>query len=465
MFPRPVILYSCLPLLAAAWGAWDPPAQAPALKANRAPLACTTPVWQGAPGAVTDVAMISLGSSATMWGCVGGCTGSSETARVYYAPNATLQNVGTADVPWWDWLGGGNSAPMPPYANRQHPLLVWNLYRIDAQGRLSQIGRSGVKHAWYSTNQTCGCSGGNILWGAPNSSNQQGCTDTYSAGNNNESRRLGPRSEIVPKNAVWGRCGSVWDPDCDGQTVDPAMGPPAHRMLVRESDLAPALNPAAEYWLEAWYVVRDDAVANNNFRHARGQTSFSSGSWSNLSLVAGTQQPGPVLSTWVAQAPPGTRVLDRELATNEGRVRLAVRASPLGDGRWRYDYALMNLDFARARTEGSEPSLRVLHNRGFDRILLEIPAALAIESSEWSDGAGLLTPWAGVREGDRFGWVATEAAASLTWGTLLRLSIVAPAAPVTASAELRIQEAGAPAALVLETLAPADLFQDGFEAP
>ena len=142
-----------------------------------------------------------------------------------------------------------------------------------------------------------------------------------------------------------------------------------------------------------------------------------------------------------------------------------VRATPLGDGRWRYDYALMNLDFARAQTQGSEPNLRVLHNYGFDRILLEIPAGLAIESSEWSDGAGLLTPWAGERNGNRYGWAATEPAASLTWGSLLRLSLVANAAPVAASAELRIQEPGTPATLTLETLAPAELFGDGFETP
>jgi len=465
MLPRTVLLYWSLPLIAAAWSVSGPPVQAPRAAASLAPLACTTPVWNGAMGAVTDVAMTSLGSSATMWGCSGSCTGSSSSARVYFAPNATLQNVGSADVPWWDWLGGGNSAPMPPYANRQHPLLVWNLYRIDGDGQLDQIGRSGVKHAWYSTNGTCGCSGGNILWAAPNASTQQGCTDTYSAGNNNESRRLGPRSEIVPKDAVWGRCGSVWDPDCDGLTVDPAMGAPVHRMLVRESDLAPALNPGAEYWLEAWYVVRDDAAHANNFRHGRGQTAWSGGSWSNFALAGGTQQPGPLLSTWIAQAPAGTRVLDRELVTAEGRVRLAVRATPLGDGRWRYDYALMNLDFARAQTQGSEPNLRVLHNYGFDRILLEIPAGLAIESSEWSDGAGLLTPWAGERNGDRYGWAATEPAASLTWGSLLRLSLVANAAPVAASAELRIQEPGTPATLTLETLAPAELFGDGFETP
>ncbi len=468
MFLRPAMLFWSLPLLAAVWGGSSGLPTAVSSAASVAPLACTTPVWQGQLGALTDVALTNLGSSATMWGCIGSCTGSSAGARIYFAPNATLQNVGTADVPWWDWLVSGYSAPLPPlppYGNRQHPLLVWNLYRIDGAGRLDQIGRSGVKHAWYATNGTCGCNGGNILWAAPNATTLEGCTDTYSAGNNNESRRLGPRSEIVPKDAVWGRCGSVWDPDCDGVTVDPAMGPPAHRMLVRESDLAAALNPGAEYWLEAWYLVRDDGVGDNNFRHGLGQSSYSGGSWSNFLLAGGTQREGPLLSTWVAQAPPGTLVLDRELETAEGRVRLAARATPLGDGRWRYDYALMNIDFARARTEGSEPNLRVLNNHGFDRILLNIPAALPIESSEWSDGTGLLTPWASERSGDQFGWAATEAAASLTWGTLLRLSLVAAADPVVTDLELRVQEPGSPALLVLQTLAPSELFRDGFETP
>ncbi len=467
MFLRTANLLWGLPLMAALWGtASDPPTSGISFStaSSRSPQACSNPVWSGTPGTTTDVAMTSLGSSATMWGCVGSCNGSSSTARVYFAPNATLQNVGNADVPWLDWLGAGNSSPMPPYGNRQHPLLVWNLYRIDASGKLDQIGRSGVKHAWYATNGSCGCGGGYILWAAPNSTTQQGCSDTYSAGNNNESRRLGPRSEIVPNNATWGRCGSVWDPDCDGLTVDPALGPPAHRMLVRESDLAPALNPGAEYWLEAWYLVRDDDFGNNNLRHARGQSSFAGGSWSNFLLEAGTQQPGPVISTWLAQAPGGTQVQDQELATAEGRVRLAVWATDLGDGRWRYDYALMNLDFARAQTQGSEPNLRVLHNYGFDRILLDLPASVPIESAEWSDGTGQLTPWASGRDGERFGWTATQSDASLTWGTLLRLSLVAAAAPTAARAELRVQEAGTPSSYVLQTLAPSNiLFRNGFE--
>ena len=31
--------------------------------------------------------------------------------------------------------------------------------------------------------------------------------------------------------------------------------------------------------------------------------------------------------------------------TASGRLKVAVRATDLGEGQWRYDYAVMNLDF------------------------------------------------------------------------------------------------------------------------
>lgn len=424
---------------------------------------CSVPQWSGTPGTTANVILNNLGSSATQWGCIGGCTGSSSSARVYFAPSASLVNAGNADVPWLDWLGSGNASPLPPYGNRQHPLLVWNLFRVDQAGRLEQIGRSGVKHAWYTVNSSCGCSGGNVLWAAPNTPNQVGCSDTYSAGNNNESRRLGPRSEIVPRRATWGRCGSVWDPACNGVATDPGIGPPAHRMLVRESDLAPAANPGAEYFLEAWYLVRDDADGSDNLRHARGTTTWNGSSWSAFAYAAGSHVAGAVIDAWVSPQSANGTALNRSLSTEEGTARLAVRVSALGDGRHRYDYAVMNLDYARAQTIGSEPNLRVVHNRGFDRFSIPIDAGVQISDIEMADGAGLLTAWDAVRDAQGLTWAAPSPSATLDWGTLLRFSFVADLAPLPAQSQLRVYEAGTPQAHLLETLVPATLFRNGFE--
>ncbi|MDW8479492.1 MAG: hypothetical protein RML12_06195 [Xanthomonadales bacterium] len=107
-----------------------------------------------------------------------------------FAPGAALRNGDderTADVPWvrkftvspWNY-------PYP--GNDQHPYLVWNLYRI-RDGRLEQIGASGVKHAfytinWYCAPGACGAGGGQILGRA--------CYDIYSA--EQQRPRAGPRA-------------------------------------------------------------------------------------------------------------------------------------------------------------------------------------------------------------------------------------------------------------------------------
>lgn len=431
--------------------------------APKAVLACSVPVWPGTPGTTTDVKLTSLSSSASMFGCLGGCNGSSSSARVYFAPSASLQNMGSADVPWNDWIDAGNSAPVAPYNNRQHPLLTWNLYRVDSEGRIDQIGRSGVKHAWLTTNGSCGCASGHVLWAAPNSSNLIGCSDTYGTYNNNETRRLGPRSEIIPNDAIWGRCGSLWDPSCNGVASDHGIGAPAHRMMVRESDLAPAQNPGAQYFFEAWYLIRDEGNPNDNFRHVRGSATWSGGTWSAFNY-SGAQIEGPAVDAWAAlPVPGGGASLPTTLETDEGRVRLVTRVIPLGGGLYRYDYALMNLDFARAATQGAEPNLRVLRNHGFDRVTIPVPNAGALASIEAVDGAGLIPAWITNAAGGSVVFTASDVNGTLDWGTLMRFSFVAPFAPASGSIELGVQEAGSPASYSMPALVPGAMFMDGFE--
>jgi hypothetical protein len=421
---------------------------------------CTNPVWPGTGGTVTDVAFTSLGTHAASFfnSCVGTCTGSSSEARVFWAPDATLANVGTADVPWWEWISpAGATTPrpnQPPYGNHQHPLLIWNMYRIDGQGRLDQIGRSGLKHAYFTVNDDCGCPGGHILWAAPNSVHGVGCGDVYSSGSNNESRRLGPRSEIVPVDTVWGRCGSLWDPDCEGIAKDHGIGVPAHRMLVRESDAAPSLNPGASFYLEAWYLVRDDVDIYNTMRNARGSATWTGSAWTNFVYEAGSHLSGPVIDRWVPAGTSQADAMSRELATPEGQARMAVRVTDLGSGSFRYDYALMNFDFSRAVTQGSEPDLRVLSSRGFDRFSLPVLSSLGVSQVQAVDGAGLVTAWDWSRGGCSAAWTAPAAAATLDWGGMMRFSLAASAPPVVVTARIRVHEPGTPSEFEIETLGP-----------
>jgi hypothetical protein len=432
---------------------------------------CADPVWPGSGGTVTDVAFTSLGTNAQSFfnSCVGTCTGSSSTARVFWAPEASLANVGTADVPWWEWISVPSATEphpnMPPYGNRQHPLLIWNMYRIDGAGRLDQIGRSGLKHAYFTVNSGCDCFGGNILWAAPSTGNGIGCGDVYSTGSNNESRRLGPRSEIVPVGAVWGRCGSLWDPDCEGIAKDHGIGVPAHRMLVRESDVAPALNPGATFYLEAWYLVRDDVDIYNTMRHARGSASWTGSTWTNFTYEAGTHMAGPVIDRWMSLGSESPMAMSHELATAEGHVRVAVRVVPLAGDRFRYEYAVMNFDFARAVTQGAEPDLRVLSNRGFGALSVPVDDGYQLSAIEFSDGAGLTDAWAFTQDGDTLIWQAPSPAATLDWGTLFVFAFESTWHPVRSQVALHVHEPGSPATYLVEALVPRPdgVFRGGFE--
>ena len=280
--------------------------------------ACVTPDW-GNPH--NDVALIGIDQVDQV---------ARDTGFVAVAPSATLKNVGATDVPWIAKF----QPPAPPYNNDQHPYLVWNMYRI-AGGRIEQIGASAAKHAFFTVNSNCTCAGGSILW--------VDCEDTYGVSTNDSSFSNGPRAEIDAHTGVWRRCGSIFDPDCD-DVQDPV--PPLNsasdprRMAVRETDLQ---TPGAQYVVGAWYVVRDDVDIFNTMGWRRVAPAFAGGLWSFpfLSPLA----PGGAVDAWVDPANPGPGAESVPVDTGAGKLTLAVRATGVGGGRWRYEYALMNHDF------------------------------------------------------------------------------------------------------------------------
>src|SRR5215510_11677034 len=294
---------------------------------------CTTPNW-GLPD--NDVALVNIDAVQQM-----AREGTFPNGRVAVAPSATLKNVGTTEVPWH----GKFSGSFPPYNNDQHPQLVWNMYRL-ANGALEQIGISPLKHAFLTINSGCNCSSGNILWSAPQSPIGVGCADTYGTGTNDALNSLGPRSEVTAHTGIWKRCGSIFDPNCDGvqDSPPPRSGPMDRRMAVRESDLQVA---GATYYVDAWYIVRDDVNIFNTMGW-RAVTPTGGSTWTFA--LDPTFTSGSVLYKWVNPASPGPDAESVSIDTGSGRLRLAVRATNVGGGRWHYEYALMNFDFdARVR--------------------------------------------------------------------------------------------------------------------
>jgi hypothetical protein len=433
--------------------------QGPQAIAPKGTLDCRDPLnWTIAwpsPAAPADIALIAIDSVraftcriCTAGNCSALCPADSSHGEVTLAPDATLLNIGSRDVPWYQKF----FPAQPPYGNDQHPYLVWALYRLDPDGALVPLGSSGLKHAFFAQNDQCPCQGDRILY--------RGCADLYSADTNNASAFLGPREEVAPRSGLWGRCGSVFDPDCDGIENSSGFATDnfSRRLRARESDLLPALNPGASWYIEAWYVVRDDGNLDNGFAHRQVTPGKIGSGWTFP--VQGSLRSGPVIHRFVDPAAPGPLQRSSRLDTAEGRVQLAVRVLPI-DGGYRYHYALMNLDYAAASFEGSGTSLRLLQQRGIASLRLPVSAAEL--------GGGVL-----LRDDDRDpgnDWAAqaqhslllqSPLPAGLGWGRLLAVSFSSPHAPVAGSAVLGLGGA----TQTLDTLVPRDparLLGDGFE--
>ena len=165
-------------------------------------------------------------------------------------------------------------------------------------------------------------------------------------------------------------------------------------------------------------------------------------------------------------------VVNTELAANEGHVKVAVKVTDNGDGTYRYDYAVMNFDFARAVTEappaGGGPDPRVLSNKGFDSFA--VPAGGTIGATTFSNGTLDTTGlWSeGVSNGV-VTWTAPDGG-SLDWGTMYSYSITSSSAPVAGNATLHVAQSGTPATYDVATLVPGSsvdpndpVFNNGFD--
>lgn len=206
-----------------------------------------------------DVTIISLsgtssfGSSACPPGYNGNCRG--------YSVGTDSCNIGTVPVDWCDETSGCRTTtddyhPIQPATVSDHSVIAQNLYRLK-DGRFEQIGLSFLKHGFVSTNSgNTGCQWNdegtlNSSCVSPPAGGDQlglGCTDFYGSGLNSF-RPLGRRSQTNAADADHPQnpAGGETDDDYD------------QRIVVAEEDLDDTLNDGALYWMEAQYVVRDDA--------------------------------------------------------------------------------------------------------------------------------------------------------------------------------------------------------------
>jgi len=324
--------------------------------------------------------------------------------RVAMAASASLSNQGTADVPWFRAIepDGG----VGPEEIGQHPFLVLHVYQLK-DGVFRQVGQSDVKHAFFSVNNICACPGGQILF--------VGCGDTYGAGTNLNRQYLAPRDEVSAFTGDWVSLGSHFD----GKPVDDFRDHDSfdhddfeHRMVVDEPTL---LDSESRFFVEAWYVVKGDINIFNSMGYREFEANLSGSIWS-FSFPQLTLSMGPALEAWVDSSAPTANSTHVGLDTGDGHVRLAVQVEDLGNQTFRYEYALLNLDFDRQVQSFSVP----------------LPPDSIILNPSFSDrdsNAG--NNWTVDIGKSAVTWQA-PAGNSLDWGTMFNFGFTANGAPASA---------------------------------
>jgi len=364
-------------------------------------------------------------------GSVGGITA--------FSLGTTSCNVGDEPA---DWFATTN----------RHPVIAQNMYRLK-DGRLEQIGQSWVKHGFFAVSGTL-CSGPGGCQGDPSGNHLGvGCSDPYSASLNGQQSNLGPRSQINPYTGFF--------PYPWSAPAAPAVI--GRRLQVHNTDLAPAMNPDALYFLEAQYVSPDDAEAGNHDNNASYRRALVfSGTAFTVVPTDSTQREKPAILAW-GDFEPGVQTATVS-ANADGLFGVAVKTTDLNDGFWRYDYAVQNLTSDRAAHSFSVP----------------IPAGVLIQNVGFHDvdshsGEPFeLTDWPAVVDGASITWSTDDAstnpnANALRWGTMYNFWFECASPPEAAAVTLGLFRPGLvdtlEAALTGPSLTPPDCNDNGINDP
>jgi hypothetical protein len=410
--------------------------------------------WDGEPapdGGVYRTDLMMLENKVQFTRC-NGCSGNAGNGEMVITPDAELKNnlnagellptvpgdplgVSTArwaaSIPWRRMFSDDGG----PYQNDQHPYLVWNMYRINAEGGLQQIGASWAKHAFFAINSNC------LYPDEPAGfAVGPGCEDLYSAGTNDALWIMSPRNEILAHSGQWGRCGSVFDPDCTGRPTYPREDDQYQgRLRVNEQQVSPTIHRGARWLFETWYVARDDINPLNSMATQRVRPRWANNLWTFRSSGYAL---GPAIDRWVAPGSEHPTERNTRVHTGSGTAILAMKARQLPSGLWRYDYALMNIDAGTARLGGSGSNLRLHDHVGLRALSVEVAGTVDPGGIGFHDvDAQPDNDWTVSTAPGRLSWTARDDDAhGLGWGTLYAFSLHSPHGPGTGT--VRVQGGG-----------------------
>ena len=369
--------------------------------ANGGTNSCCNSDCTVATGEAPDVIVGDI-VGANNYGTIGGITA--------YSVGTTSCNVGTC---WLNWV---QSTP-------EHPVIGQNMYRLK-DGRFEQIGQAWLKHGFSALAQTlCGsCQN-------PGRSDRLGvmCSDPYSANLNGNQDRLGPREDVNPLTGVF------LFPDPRIALTGNAI---YKRLQVHNDDVNPTLNPGATYFVEAQYVTHDDASADNQSNNASYRSVTVGASPFNLTLTGTTQRQKPAIQAWKAA---DATVRETNIKGADGMFFVSAKATALGGGIYRYEYAIQNLTFHRAGQSFTVPIQpgTTITNVGFHDV--DYHSGEPFSGADWTPTVtSTSVSWATET------FAANPNANALRWGTLYNFRFDANVAPGLSSVTIGVFRPGSP---------------------
>jgi hypothetical protein len=211
--------------------------------------------------------------------------------------------------------------------------------------------------------------------------------------------------------------------------------------------------PNARYFLEAHYIAADDAAAgnaHNNVTYREVKPFLQGNRWTFRNVTTEVREQ-PAFSAWQTEGAKLSEIVSNEGGGVSGYVVVGSKVTPLPNGKYRYDYAVynMNSDLAvqafQVPVKDLDPS-----SVGFKGV--------PVQKDMWSDAS-----WNTKVETNRITWTtksyAEDANANaLRWGTTYNFWFVAGAPGVQSSATLvrfKPPPAGESANVTVPVTAPA----------
>jgi hypothetical protein len=308
-------------------------------------------------------------------------------------------NSGTKTV---EWITASGST--------HHPVIAQNMFRLK-DGRFEQLGQSWLKHGFCAVNETeAFCA---PCQSTPCDSLGIGCADTYWATLNDG----GGGQSKKNVNAADGT--HVHGGSPSGNTT--IRG----RLQCAVSDMDPAQNTGAKWFIEGQYITGDDAQAGASSNNASWRR-VNVNSVTNITGNGGTMRQEPAIYAWKFNEA-GVEIQEVANVENAGAKTefiLGYKVTDLGHGQWSYEYALQNLNSDQSAGSLSLPAhpSSMVHDIGFHDV--------AYHSGDPFDG----TNWPGTKDGGEIRWATTPFgtnvnANAIRWGTMYNFRFVSNSPP------------------------------------